>query len=112
MAKNRASAATLAEVAGRLRQFEDEPLRAAFLARGIDALTTIAERLDQRELGKAVASSSNTAALVIALLQPGAIGMFNTGPLTRARLRGLKARDRLLAAEGGTLSADEVGKLL
>ena len=99
-------------VAERLQQFEDQPLRAVFLARGIDALTKVAERLDQAELSEAVASPSNTAALVTALTQPGAIGLFDTGPLTQARLRGLQARDALLAAEGGTLSADEVGKLL
>ena len=107
----RASSA-LQDAAGRLQRFEDQPLRATFLARGIDALAKVAERLDSAELGEAVASPSNTTALVIALTQPGAIGLFDSGPLTRARLRGLRARDALLAAEGGTLSAEEVGKRL
>ena len=112
MSKDRPPTA-LAEAAGRLSAFERDPLRAAFLARGIDALTEVAERLDRGELGKAVASSSNAATLVTGLTQPSAIGLFSAvDPLTPARLRGLKARDALLAAEGGTLSTEEVGALL
>lgn len=112
MAKDRASRA-LAEATERLQPFEDDPLRAAFLARGIDALTRVAERLDQGELGLAVASSSNEGTLVTALTQPSAVGLFAVAdPLTPARLRGLQARDALLAAEGGTLRAEQVGALL
>ncbi|WP_437603350.1 hypothetical protein [Sorangium sp. So ce590] len=110
MTKNRNSSA-LAEIAERLHQFDGEPLRMAFLARGIDALTQVAERLDQRELGEVVASPSNADALVTALTQPSAVGLFSgADPLMPARLRGLQARDALLAAEGGTLIAEEVGE--
>ncbi|AUX42836.1 hypothetical protein SOCE26_042710 [Sorangium cellulosum] len=112
MAKDRNSSA-LAEIAERLHEFDGEPLRVAFLARGIDALTQIAERLDQSELGEVVASPSNADALVTALSQPSAVGLFSAAdPLTPARLRGLQARDALLAAEGGTLTAEEVGEVL
>jgi hypothetical protein len=112
MAKNRASSA-LSDVAMRLHQFERDPIRAAFLARGIDALITIAERLDQGELGRAVTAPSNEATLVTALTQPSMIGLFAVAdPLAPARLRGLQARDALLADEGGTLRADEVSALL
>lgn len=111
MAKHPSTA--LAEATGRLHGFEDDPLRAAFLARGIDALAKVAERLDQSELGRAVASPSNEATLVTALMQPNAAGLFAADdPLTPARLRGLQARDAMLAAEGGTLSAERVGALL
>jgi|HubBroStandDraft_6_1064221.scaffolds.fasta_scaffold1132495_1 hypothetical protein len=107
------SSTALADIVGQLHQFEGEPLRAAFLARGIDALTKIAERLDKGELGRAVAASSNEATLLTALTQPGAVGLFSAAdPLTPARIRGLRARDALLAAEGGTLGAEDVGALL
>ncbi|MGK4005071.1 hypothetical protein WMF31_20760 [Sorangium sp. So ce1036] len=112
MAKDRNSSA-LSEIAERLHQFDGEPLRVEFLARGIDALTQIAERLDQSELGEVVASTSNTDVLVTALTQPSAVGLFSAAdPLMLARLRGVQARDALLAAEGGTLTADEVGEVL
>ncbi|WP_437728573.1 hypothetical protein [Sorangium sp. So ce861] len=112
MAKDRDSSA-LAEIAERLHQFDGEPLRVAFLARGIDALTQVAERLDPRELGEVVASPSNADALVTALTQPSAVGLFSAAdPLMPARLRGLQARDALLAAEGGALSAEEAGEAL
>ncbi|WP_437718492.1 hypothetical protein WMF45_19910 [Sorangium sp. So ce448] len=113
MAKDRDSSA-LSEIAERLhQQFDGEPLRVEFLARGIDALTQVAERLDQSELGEVVASPSNADALVTALTQPSAVGLFSAAdPLTPARLRGLQARDALLAAEGGTLTAEEVGEAL
>jgi hypothetical protein len=112
MAKDRDSSA-LSEIAERLQQFDGEPLRVEFLARGIDALTQVAERLDQSELGEVVASPSNADALVTALTQPSAAGLFSAvDPLMPARLRGLQARDALLAAEGGTLTAEEVGEEL
>jgi hypothetical protein len=102
----------LGEAAAQLHRFEDQPLRASFLARCIHALADVAERLDAHELGNAVASASNAATLVTGLTQPGAMGLFDTGQLTGARLRGLRARDALLSAEGGTLGADEVGAVL
>jgi hypothetical protein len=112
MAKTRASSA-LSDVATRLHQFERDPMRAALLARGIDALIKIAERLDQDELGRAVAAPSNETTLITALTQPSLIGLFaSADPLAPARLRGVQARDALLAAEGGTLRAEEVSARL
>ena len=112
MSKNQLPTA-LVEATGRLLPFQNDPLRAAFLARGIDALAQVAEHLDLNELGKAVASSSNAATLVTALTQPSAIGIFFAAdPLMPARLRGLKVRDTLLAAEEGTLSAEDVSAVL
>lgn len=112
MAKPRVTSA-FATVAGRLEPFEHDPLRFAFLVRGIEALTVLAERLDQTELGTVVASSSDAATLVSALTQPSTVGLFSaTDPLAPARLRGIQARDTLLAAEGGTLGAEQVGTLL
>ncbi len=109
---SRRPSSALSSVTEQLHQFEGEPLRAAFLARGIEALTQVAARLDRSELGKVIASPSDAAALVAALMQPGAVGLFGPEPLLPARLRGLQARDALLAAEGGPLGAKEVGALL
>lgn len=95
-----------------LQRFENQPLRARFLARSIGALAKIAERLDQRELTTAMASPTAGSALFSALTQPGAAEILDGGPLTAARLRGVHARDALLAAEGGTLASDDVAELL
>jgi biotin operon repressor len=111
MTKARAST-VLDEATERLQPFQDDPLRAAFLARGIQVLARVAERLDQGELGRAVASPSNEGTLMSALTQPGAIGLFADDPRASTRLLGLEARDALLVAEGGTLSAEEVGAQL
>jgi len=99
------------QVAAR-QDFADEPLRARFLDRGKAVLENLAARLDASELNKALAIHSDATALLTALSQPGAIGMFEKDALRPARLRGLQARDALLAAEGGTLAADQVAKLL
>ena len=72
-----------------------------------------AERLNQAELGRAVAAPSNEAALVTAFTQPSMTGLFTAAdPLAPAHLRGLQARDALLAADGGALRAEEVSALL
>src|SRR5262245_10976433 len=92
---------TLDGVMSELHLFENQPLRASFLARGIGALVQITQRLDQRELAKAIASPSNTSALFTALTQPGAAALLEAGPLAAARLRGVQARNALLGAEGG-----------
>lgn len=84
-----------------LQKFESQPLRARFLARSIGALAKIAERLDQRELTTAMASPTAGSALFSALTRPGGDQILEGGPLTAARLRGVHARDALLAAEGG-----------
>lgn len=109
MAKAHASAVG---VASKASEIESQPLRARFLARSIVALTKIAERLDKRELAKAMASPSAADGLYTALTQPGAIEILQGGPLSAARLRGVQARNAMLAAEGGTLASDEVAELL
>lgn len=113
IAMTKRSDSVLSEVMERLGRVEDDPLRTAFLVRGIMALLQIAERLDQGELGQAVASSNDATALLTALAQPSAVGFFAaTDPLMPARIRGLQAREDLLAVEGGTLSAEAVGARL
>lgn len=110
MGKDRPSAA-VAEAAHQI--FPGEPLRAAILARSIHALAEVTERLDSNEIQRIPASGSEQATLVSTLSQPSAVGYFSAAdPLTPARLRGLEARDALLAAEGGVLRAEVIGARL
>jgi hypothetical protein len=102
----------LDDVAEQLHRFDDRPLRVEFLSRSIATLSRIAERLDADELDRAIASTSNAATLLTGLIQPSVLDLFDSDPLAAARLRGLKAREELLAEGGGTLSAKEVSALL
>lgn len=90
----------------------DDQARAKFLDLVTPVLESLAARLDASELNKALATRHKATALLTALSQPGAIGMFEKDALRPARLRGLQARDDLLAADGGTVAADQVGKRL
>src|SRR5215831_14311949 len=101
------------ELVVELEALGDQPVRTAFLARGIHAIAEVARRLNASELGAAVASPTNASALMTALAQPGAIGLLKSDdPLAGARLRGILSRERLLAAEGGVLGVEEVASLL
>ena len=96
-----------------LDQVEGDPLRTALVMRGIEAVVRVARSLNDGEVGQAVAADSNMAALVSALTEPGASELLETtsDPLSAARLRGVQARDELLALEGGTLGAEQVAQL-
>jgi hypothetical protein len=90
-----------------------DPVRGPFVQRSLTALADVAKRMQPNELRDATSRSTNLDALVSGLLQPGSIGLIRAiDPLAPARLRGLRARDELLSAEGGTLSAAEVSQLL
>jgi len=114
MSRTSKSKVPLRQAASSLEPYAKKPLKAAFLERGIRALTELADRLEPRELALAVAADTRASTLVCALSQPSAVGFVHsdTDPLARARVRGIERRDALLAAEGGTLATDEVAKLL
>jgi hypothetical protein len=107
MAKNTAPALRSESSAG-----SHNPLRAAFLARSVEAIKDLANRLDPNELGKAVASSNNIDVLITGLAQPNAVEVSDEELLLRAHLRGLRAMDEILKAEGGMLNAQHVAALL
>jgi len=87
--------------------------QAAFLVRALHALTRLAPVLDETSLAEVAATTSDYAALVRALQVPAALGvLMREDPLAAARLRGLRDRERLLAAEGGTLSGREIAAAL
>jgi biotin operon repressor len=88
-------------------------MRQAFLARALNALVRLTPALAERELSQAVAAPSDLEVLLRALESPEALAaLLPDDPLVAARLRGLRARDALLQAEGGTMSAEQVSEIL
>ncbi|MGH2458259.1 MAG: hypothetical protein ACRDIY_05265 [Chloroflexota bacterium] len=101
------------EAVGHVLDESAVPLRAAFLARGLRALARLAPELADHELGEAVGASSDFALLARALERPEAIAALRQeDPLAEARLRGISMRERLLQAEGGTFTAEQVAQHL
>lgn len=89
------------------------PLRTAFLARALNAVAALTTELGEKELGNATGASSDYQVLLRALESPEAVLILQRpDPLAAARLRGLEARSRLLEAEGGTISVDDVARIL
>jgi hypothetical protein len=87
--------------------------KAAFAARALDALADLTERTDEEALIDAAGAPSNVAALVQALEHPEAlVEIRRRDPLGPARVRGLRAQDWILRAEGGILTAEQIGQLL
>jgi hypothetical protein len=90
-----------------------QPLRAAFVARALNALDRLARALDDRALGEAVSSPSDYEALLRALEAPGALeALHREDPLFSAKLRGLRNRELLLSADGQPLTADQAAQAL
>jgi hypothetical protein len=105
---------SIVEAAARvLATDEGRPARTAFLARALNALAGLATGLDEPVLADAAGAPSDYAVILRALEDPGALTTLRAiDPLAPARLRGLRARAELLAAEGGALSARAVADLL
>lgn len=93
-----------------LAQVEGDPARAAFFARALEVLRRLTTGLSSRALGASLAAGSGIEGLVTALASPGVFPMESeeSGLL----LRGIAAKRRMLEAEGGTLAAEEVERLL
>jgi hypothetical protein len=87
--------------------------RLAYTARALTALATLVERADEETLVDALGAPSDYAVLIQALNQPQVLERLRErDPLMPAKIRGLRARERLLAAEGGTFTVSEVAGLL
>jgi hypothetical protein len=103
----------LEEALTRVRRAGDRPVRAAFLARALNALARLTPDLEEHVLGDAAGAPSDYAVLVRALGAPEAVAVLRRDdPLAPARVRGLHAKEQLLEAEGGTLTVDAVARLL
>jgi hypothetical protein len=87
------------------------PLAGAFAARALRAVDRLANDLPEEILARAVAAKSDLDALLGAFLRADLVGA--TGdPMASARVRGVRAARRLLEAEGGVVSGEELGELL
>ena len=84
--------------------------RLQFLIRRLDALARLSVAVSEYELVKASRAISDHTPLLLALIHAQSAKEAATGEpeLAKARLRGISVRGRLLAAEGGALSAPEV----
>lgn len=82
-----------------------------FLARVLNAVASITKELDERSLAAVAGAPSDYDVLLQILEEPEALARLED-PLGRARLRGLRMREQLLATEGGTISATEAANLL
>jgi len=80
---------SLQEATARLLRIGKRPVRAAFLARGLNALARLAENLEESALSHAASAPSDYAVLLYALEGPDVLTVLQRDdPLARARLRG------------------------
>jgi hypothetical protein len=83
-----------------------------FVARILHAVAHIATEMDERLLTAVSGAPSDYAVLLQVLEEPEALALMAEDPLTPAKLRGLRQREELLRAEGGTISAEAAANLL
>jgi hypothetical protein len=89
------------------------PDRAAFAARAMEAIADVVEGADRASLTDALGAPSNQAALLQIVARPEFLAALRQRPaLAAARARGLLAKERLLNAEGGTCTAEEMARAL
>jgi hypothetical protein len=90
-----------------------DPVRNVAAKRSLRALLRILRNVAVHTVEDVASQSSDLAVVIRALEQPEAIEMLAADdPLARARLRGLRERERLLSEEGGTWTAEQVAKHL
>lgn len=90
-----------------------EPLRAAFIARATQAVTTWGRRMSRRDLALAVAEPRDELVVLRLMQRPEAwAGVLDADPLAAARARGVDKQRELLAASGGSVGVDELAGAL
>lgn len=97
------------EAVERLLPLAQSPARAALVARALDALAELAPQLSDAAVAHAIGARSGAKVLAQILEQtPALADLTRDDPLAAARLRGLRAKQDLLQAEGGTWRAEQV----
>lgn len=87
--------------------------RAAFVARAVEAVAEAAEHSTEDALNEIAGAPSNFAVLYQILDRPEVLdALRQRDPLAPARLRGLRARERLMSEEGGALTSAEMATAL
>jgi len=104
--------ANLERAIERLRRASDSAGKEAFAARVLNAVARLIDEGDERALTMAAGAASDFETLLQALEQPESLAILDEGPLTAAKLRGLRYQERLLNAEGGTVTASQVAEIL
>src|SRR4051812_7858779 len=91
-----------------------DPMRAAFQRRSLDALGRITAQASDESLANALAATTDVGTLARVLCDADVIRQAITQlePLAPHIARNAEHRIELLEATGGTLTADEVGRLL
>lgn len=93
-----------------LKASNQEPLKATFLNRAIEAFIEI---LESDQLVDITSANSNYEVLLAALQTPEAISALTSqDPLAKAKIRGLKVKKELIEAFGGCVSSEEVATIL
>ncbi|GAC1398347.1 MAG: hypothetical protein NVSMB65_16850 [Chloroflexota bacterium] len=101
------------ETVDRLVRERKGPAQTAVLTRLLHALAEALPQINEKEAGDLAGEASHYGVLLRLLEQPQVLAALRAqDPLGPARVRGLRAREDLLAQEGGTVSADEAATLL
>jgi hypothetical protein len=83
------------------------------VARILAAVTNLARSTSSQQLNQVLGAPSDFAVLLRLLTQPEVLAtLAERDPLAPARLRAVQVRERLLAAEGGALTAEAAGQML
>lgn len=109
----RATSPVVLDAAIRVLRVASDRMQEAFVVRALNALAQLSTELDESTMSAVPAASSDYSALARALEQAASLAVLrHEDPLAAARLRGLRDRERLLRAEGGTLSGSEMAAAL
>jgi hypothetical protein len=93
-----------------LEESHRQPTKAAFFARSINALMEVSEGTS---LVDVVSAPTDPAVLLGVLERPEVLKhLAGIDPLMPARIRGIRLKQELLNTEGGTISSEQVAKLL
>jgi hypothetical protein len=95
-------------------QLSEDPLRAAFQRRSLDALNRISSQATTESLAEALAATTDVGTLARILGDPVALGpaIAELDPLSPLVARNAEHRAEILKAAGGTLTAEEAGAFL
>lgn len=105
-----AASELLQQIAGGTRSTR---AKQASVIRILRAVAELTEHADAESMAEAAGEASDYAVLLALLDRPEALAALrHRDPLAPARIRGLRSRDALLASDGGTCSAQEVGAML
>jgi hypothetical protein len=109
----RQAPSSVAQATERVLRIEQLERKAAFVARALNAVARLADEIDADSLSNIAGGRSDYEVLMRALARPEVLEVLRADdPLAPAMARGLSMRQRLLDAEGGTLSAEQVAALL